>query len=98
MLSQLRKGNWSEAALKVLRERYLYTGTDGVQETPEQMIWRVAYEVARAESHDDDIILETAQRFYDMMIDHKFLPNSPTLMNAGLHNGLTILCLLCFAS
>jgi ribonucleoside-diphosphate reductase alpha chain len=64
---------------------------DGTQETPEEMVWRVAYEVAQGEREfgvDEDVIMNMAREFYDVMLDHKFTPNSPTLMNAGLGNNL----------
>ncbi|MGH7473219.1 MAG: ribonucleotide reductase N-terminal alpha domain-containing protein, partial [Candidatus Methylomirabilales bacterium] len=37
-----RKGNWSDSALRVMRERYLARQGDKVLETPEGMCWRVA--------------------------------------------------------
>jgi ribonucleoside-diphosphate reductase alpha chain len=83
-------GQWSEAALKVLRERYLQR--DGAAwETPEDMCWRVAQAIAQAERAwgvSEAEIHHIAIRFYDLMVDCLFLPNSPTLMNAGAENGL----------
>ena len=84
-------GRWSEAALKVLRERYLAREGDRVIETPEEMCWRVALAIARAESSwgkSDEEVLSIAGQFRDMMLEMLFLPNSPTLMNAGKENGL----------
>ncbi|MBI3625046.1 MAG: hypothetical protein HY215_02675 [Candidatus Rokubacteria bacterium] len=52
MLSQTRPpkvGKWTEPALRVLRERYLTRKGDEVLETPEEMCWRVAQCLARAE-------------------------------------------------
>ncbi len=86
-----RKGNWSDSALRVIRERYLARQGDKVLETPEGMCWRVAVEIASAEEKwgkSAEEIHETAGRFYDLMVDGVFLPNSPTLMNAGKQNGL----------
>jgi len=86
-----RKGNWSDSALRVIRERYLARQGDKVLETPEGMCWRVAVEIASAEEQwgkSAEEIHETACRFYDLMVDGVFLPNSPTLMNAGKQNGL----------
>lgn len=79
-------GQWSEAALRVLKERYLAEG-----ETPEDMCWRVAVKIASAEREwgQDDAaaydakVYGTAKQFYGMMVRREFLPNSPTLMNAG---------------
>lgn len=76
-----KKGQWSEPALRVLRERYLRGG-----ETPEEMCWRVARAIAAAEAHfgaTPEQVEEVAREFYDLMVDRLFLPNSPTLMNAG---------------
>jgi ribonucleoside-diphosphate reductase alpha chain len=86
-----RTGNWSESALRVMRERYLARQGDKVLETPEGMCWRVAVEIAAAEEKwgkAPQEIYDMACRYYDLMVDGVFLPNSPTLMNAGKQNGL----------
>jgi len=44
-----RAGRWSEAALRVLRERYLFRDRGEVVETPEEMCWRVARAIAASE-------------------------------------------------
>ncbi len=75
----------------MLRERYL-TRKDGVVvETPEEMCWRVALSIAAGEARygrSPAAVREIAEAFYDMMVEGYFLPNSPTLMNAGKGNGL----------
>jgi ribonucleoside-diphosphate reductase alpha chain len=84
-------GRWSEAALRVLRERYLAREEGQVRETPEEMCWRVARAIADAErrfGRSQAAVGEVATAFYDMMVDGYFLPNSPTLMNAGKTNAL----------
>ena len=84
-------GQWSEPALRVLRERYLAREGGEVTETPEEMCWRVARAIAAAEARfgrSPAAILEVASAFYEMMVDGNFLPNSPTLMNAGKRNQL----------
>src|SRR5919202_115855 len=85
-----RRGEWSESALRVLQERYLMKRDGKVVESPDEMCWRVACAVAGAEGRWDSI--ETVHRyeeaFYEILVDRKFLPNSPTLMNAGTGNGL----------
>src|SRR3972149_6927880 len=84
-------GKWTEPALRVLRERYLNRRGDEVLETPEEMCWRVAQAIARAEERwgrSAAAVHEIAAAFYDMMVEGKFLPNSPTLMNAGKGNQL----------
>ncbi|HUM14588.1 MAG TPA: vitamin B12-dependent ribonucleotide reductase [Candidatus Nitrosotalea sp.] len=84
-------GHWSDPALRVLRERYLAREQGEVRETPEEMCWRVALAIATAESRfgrSQAAVSEVATAFYDMMVDGYFLPNSPTLMNAGKENAL----------
>jgi len=84
-------GRWSEPALRVLRERYLIRHEGEVAETPEEMCWRVAVAIARAEEgygRSQAGVGEVAAAFYDMMVEGQFLPNSPTLMNAGKDNHL----------
>jgi ribonucleoside-diphosphate reductase alpha chain len=84
-------GHWSDPALRVLRERYLAREQGQVRETPEEMCWRVATAIASAESRfgrSPAAVGEVAAAFYDMMVEGYFLPNSPTLMNAGKENAL----------
>jgi ribonucleoside-diphosphate reductase alpha chain len=84
-------GRWSEPALRVLRERYLTRQGGAVVETPEEMCWRVAEAIASGEARygrSPAAVQEIAAAFHDMMVDGEFLPNSPTLMNAGKGNGL----------
>jgi ribonucleoside-diphosphate reductase alpha chain len=94
MLSEARPakvGKWTEPALRVLRERYLTRKNGEIVETPEEMCWRVAGSIAAGEARygrTPAAVREIATAFYEMMIDGYFLPNSPTLMNAGKGNGL----------
>src|SRR5689334_4860883 len=86
-----RVGRWSEPALRVLRERYLAREQGQVRESPEEMCWRVAMAIAGAETRfgrTPAAVSEVAAAFYDMMVEGCFLPNSPTLMNAGKDNAL----------
>jgi ribonucleoside-diphosphate reductase alpha chain len=73
----------------VLERRYLQKGDDGkIIETPEELFWRVAYAIAEPEADRE----AWAHRFYDVMADLDFLPNSPTLMNAGTGRGTFSAC------
>src|SRR5213083_753642 len=84
-------GQWTEPALRVLRERYLTRKDGEVVETPEEMCWRVALAIAAGEARygrSPAAVREIAEAFYEIMTDNCFLPNSPTLMNAGKDNGL----------
>ncbi len=76
----------SENAVRVLRRRYLKRDTEGnVTETAEDMFRRVAQNIAQADlKYDPDSdVLALEQEFYDLMTSLEFLPNSPTMMNAG---------------
>ncbi len=81
----------SENSLRVLRERYLVKDKSGkIIETPEEMFRRVANAVAGAEGTGPEDSLATA--FRGMMERLDFLPNSPTLMNAGRTGGQLAAC------
>jgi len=77
----------SENARKVLEKRYLKKDDSGkVVETPADMFRRVAKNIATADSYygkSRDEVIRTEEEFYRMMSSLEFLPNSPTLMNAG---------------
>src|SRR5437773_10307551 len=78
----------SENALRVLQKRYLKKNEKGhVIETPKELFARVAWNLAQAERNygaDEAKVEETARRFFRIISNLEFLPNSPTLMNAGL--------------
>jgi ribonucleoside-diphosphate reductase alpha chain len=85
----------SENAKRVLKKRYLKRDSDGnVVETPGQMFRRVAHHIAQAEVQygGSADVAEVEEIFYDMMTESKFLPNSPTLMNAGRRLGQLAAC------
>ncbi|MFB6292109.1 MAG: adenosylcobalamin-dependent ribonucleoside-diphosphate reductase, partial [Candidatus Nanohaloarchaea archaeon] len=70
---------------RILPARYLIKDENGeVQETPEEMFERVAKNVAQPDKKYDDVDYEDSwKEFFDMMTNLEFMPNSPTLMNAG---------------
>ena len=73
-------------AIKVLEKRYLKKDLSGSPtETPETMFWRVAENISQADKFYDPKAdtQKTAAVFYEMMTSLDFMPNSPTLMNAG---------------
>jgi ribonucleoside-diphosphate reductase alpha chain len=85
----------SDNANTVLERRYLRKDNDGKpSETAAQMFRRVARHIAEAErNYDPDADLAAVEEeFYDLMTQLKFLPNSPTLMNAGRSLGQLAAC------
>jgi ribonucleoside-diphosphate reductase alpha chain len=85
----------SNNALTVLQRRYLKRNEEGqVLETPGDMFRRVAKAVAEGEKHFEKGASPAAmeKEFYRMMASLEFLPNSPTLMNAGRELGQLSAC------
>ncbi len=80
----------------VLSKRYLQKGPDGAPlEDVRELFWRVAAAIAAEEAKYDKSSFapdELARKFYDMMTGMRFLPNSPTLMNAGTPLGQLAAC------
>lgn len=80
----------------VLQKRYLKKGLDGKPiESPKEMFWRVASGIASMEKNYPNSSWEAeelARTFYTMMTQYDFLPNSPTLMNAGTELGQLAAC------
>lgn len=68
----------------VLQKRYLRK-INNVEETPKDLLIRVAKNIAEAEAkfNPNADVLSVAETFYNEMAALRFLPNSPTLMNAG---------------
>lgn len=80
------ESNYSENALKVLEKRYLAKDSSGKPiESPEDLFRRVARNIAGADiPYGGEVRASaTAEKFYRAMSSLEFLPNSPTLMNAG---------------
>ncbi len=82
----LFSSNLTKNALTVLERRYLQKDEEKkVIETPEQLFERVAKNVAKADLNYNKMadVNKIAEEFYEIMARLEFLPNSPTLMNAG---------------
>ncbi len=82
-------------AITVLERRYLKRDKEGkVLETPVQMFRRVADTIAAADKkfNEKADAASVAEEFYRMMTQLEFLPNSPTLMNAGRELGQLSAC------
>ncbi|MDD4951320.1 MAG: vitamin B12-dependent ribonucleotide reductase [Desulfovibrionaceae bacterium] len=86
----------NENAATVLTRRYLRKDGEGrPKETAREMFWRVAAAVAAEEAKYGASPLspaKLARRFYEFMTSFAFLPNSPTLMNAGTDLGQLAAC------
>lgn len=84
---------FSPSAWEVLRHRYLRKDQYGaVAETPEEMFRRVARTVAAVEVNYHGNAAQWEEIFFHLMSTLEFLPNSPTLMNAGAPHGQLAAC------
>jgi ribonucleoside-diphosphate reductase alpha chain len=96
IMETLKKLHLSPNALKVLEKRYLKKDEEGkVAETPEDLFLRVAGSVADADSgygKSPEAVQSLKGEFYAMLASLEFLPNSPTLMNAGRRLGQLSAC------
>jgi len=80
-------------ALEVLRKRYLLRDEKGnIRETPAQTFMRVAKAIAKVDGRYGGNPKESEKIFYEMMARSEFLPNSPTLFNAGTELGQLSAC------
>ncbi len=86
----------TENGLRVLRARYLKKGEDGkLIESPAELFRRVARSIAAVETMygaDVEQVDEWEDRYYRLMTSGRFMPNSPTLMNAGREMGMLSAC------
>lgn len=90
MKAQILLPTLTETALLVLRKRILRRDENGNPiETPQEMFSRVAKEIAKVELEyaSEEEVRSTTESFRTMMQALDFLPNSPTLVNAGLPGG-----------
>ena len=87
-------GNFTENAVSVLEKRYLLKNGKEL-ESPEKMFSRISKclsEVERNYRLSDKKILELEKSFFELMWSLDFIPNSPTLMNAGTGQGTLSAC------
>ncbi len=86
----------NDNAKVVLARRYLRKGPDGKPyELPRELFWRVAGAIASQEAvygGDKAKVEAQAREYYELLTSFKFLPNSPTLMNAGTDLGQLAAC------
>ena len=92
----VQKNNSNNIATEILRRRCLRKNKEGnVIETEDQMCYRVADVSAEVESQygaTDEEVKAIAGKFYKLMAEKEFLPNSPALMNSGRENGMLSAC------
>ncbi|MEM2916866.1 MAG: vitamin B12-dependent ribonucleotide reductase [Candidatus Bathyarchaeia archaeon] len=83
-------------AIKVLERRYLLRDSQlRLIETPAQMFRRVAKAIAKIDTlygKSSEEVAKVEDEFYELMFNQEFLPNSPTLMNAGTEIGQLSAC------
>ncbi|MGA3192618.1 MAG: adenosylcobalamin-dependent ribonucleoside-diphosphate reductase [Candidatus Bathyarchaeia archaeon] len=80
-------------AMEVLRQRYLLRDeTERLTETPAQLFKRVAGAVAKPDGKYGGSTVQSEQSFFEMMAKLEFLPNTPTLFNAGTELGQLSAC------
>jgi ribonucleoside-diphosphate reductase alpha chain len=95
-MTQTEEPKLSINAIKVLERRYLLKNLRGeIVETPGQLFRRVAKAVAAVDKRygiSDNEVKETEEEFYRLMFNLEFLPNTPTLMNAGTDIGQLSAC------
>lgn len=86
---------FSKNSLEVLRRRYLIHDVDGnIIETASDLFKRVSTALAEADANysSKNIVSKVAEKFYEMIVKKDFMPNSPTLMNAGRELGQLSAC------
>lgn len=95
-MEALKNLNLSSNALKVLEKRYLKKDEDGkVVEKPQDLFRRVANSIAYADlqyGKSPEVVEKLEEDFFVMLTSLVFLPNSPTLMNAGRRLGQLSAC------
>ncbi len=95
-MSKFKETQLTENARAVLKRRYLHKDRQGnIIETETELFRRVADYIALADKNygsSEDEIKVTAQKFYEIISSLCFMPNSPTLMNAGRANGQLSAC------
>lgn len=84
----LPEPSFSENAWYIGKTRYAFRDADGTPiESPKQMLWRIAYNIATAERlySENPYVqhMETARVFYGMMARQEYVANTPTMLNAG---------------
>lgn len=87
---------YTQSSIRLLESRFLRTDRKGnPRETPQTLFRRVAQWIASADNNytkEKRETLETEREFYDVLFNLRFIPNSPTLLNAGKKNKTLSAC------
>ena len=89
--------SFTENALKMMKKRYLVKFEDGGQETPSEMIHRIAHAVAGVEKNysKNPTQIERIERdFFDIMANKEFTPAGRTITNAGAPSPVVANCIV----
>lgn len=87
---QIQEPKLSPTAAKIAQKRYLRTDMSGkIVETPGAMLWRVAHHIAKAEINwgTNGIVKDIAEKFYDRMVNFKFVCAGKAMFEAGNPGG-----------
>jgi ribonucleoside-diphosphate reductase alpha chain len=91
--SDVQNVDLTDNARQVFIRRYIRRGRDGKpSETVEKTFWRVGYHVAKAEQAWSQEVEPVALKFYDLLAERRFFPNSPTFTGAGTPLGQLAAC------
>lgn len=97
--SEFQKVNasYSENALKMMRKRYLQSDDKGNQESPAEMLHRIAHALAAVEKkygHDDAFVQKTEREFFEIMARKEYTPAGRTVTNAGAGTPIVANCIV----
>ncbi len=94
LVGSKEKNKLSINAIRILKGRYLRKDSNGkIKETPNELFRRISKNIANADkSYKNGDSKKSEQEFYKIMFNLDFLPNSPTLMNAGTKNQQLLSC------
>ena len=86
-----KKIKLSENSATAMKKRYQRKGENGeIIETPEETVWRVCWNVWDGGCHKNEV--DVPAKYYDMLIEKDFFPNSPTFTGAGTGLGQLAAC------
>ncbi len=97
LADEVVNNSFSENALRIMRKRYFRTKPDGAQETPAEMLHRIAHDIADVErnyGHDDAYVRGIENTFFGMMARKEFTPAGRTITNAGAKTRLIANCVV----